>query len=65
VKALAVSATKTYGAFNYAAEFGAHFHQNLVSDGGTDASVASFGYLPKPDAIQARTTKGTSVAYWS
>ena len=50
VKAIAVSATKTHGAFNYAAEFGAHFHQDLVSDGGTDASVVSYGYVPKPDA---------------
>jgi hypothetical protein len=50
VKAVAVSATKTHGAFNYAAEFGAHFNQDLVSDAGTDASVVSFGHVPKPDA---------------
>lgn len=50
VRAIAVSATKTHGAFNYAAEFGTHFNQDLVSDGQVDASVASFGYVPKPDA---------------
>jgi hypothetical protein len=50
VQAIAVSATKTRGAFNYAAEFGAHFNQDLVSDGQVDASVASFGHVPKPDA---------------
>ncbi len=50
VKAIAVSATKTHGAFNYAAEFGAHFNQDLVSDAETDASVLSYGYVPKPDA---------------
>jgi hypothetical protein len=50
VKAIAVSATKTRGSFNYATELGAHFNQDLVSDGGTDASIASFGHVPKPDA---------------
>jgi hypothetical protein len=50
VKAIAVSATKTHGAFNYAAEFGAHFNQDLVSDAETDASLASYGHVPKPDA---------------
>jgi hypothetical protein len=50
VKAIAVSATKSHGVFNYAAEFGAHFNQDLVSDGQTDASIASFGHVPAPDA---------------
>ena len=50
IKAIAVSATKTHGDFNYAAEFGAHFNQDLVSDAATDASVVSFGHVPKPDA---------------
>jgi hypothetical protein len=50
VKAIAVSATKSVGVVNYAAELGAHFNQDLVSDGQTDASVASFGHVPAPDA---------------
>ena len=50
VKAIAVSTTKTHGSYNFAAELGAHFNQDLVSDGGTDLSVASFGHVPKPDA---------------
>jgi len=50
IKAIAVSATRTFGNFNWASEFGAHFNQDLVSDGGVDASVASFGHVPKPDA---------------
>jgi len=50
VKAVAVSATKTRGAVNYAAEFGAHFNQDLVSDAETDLSLASYGNVPKPDA---------------
>ena len=50
VQAIAVSATKTHGSFNYAAEFGAHFNQDLVSDAEVDASVLSYGFVPKPDA---------------
>lgn len=50
VKAIAISTTKSHGVVNYAAEFGAHFHQDLVSDGATDASIASYGHVAKPDA---------------
>jgi len=50
VKAFAISATKSVGSVNYAAELGAHFNQDLVSDAGIDASIASFGHVAKPDA---------------
>jgi len=55
IKAIAVSATKSRGSFNWAGELGAHFNQDLVSDGGTDLSVATSlappqFQVPKPDA---------------
>ena len=50
VKAFAVSTTKTHGDVNYAMELGVHFHQDLVSDGPDDLSLASGGHVPAPDS---------------
>jgi hypothetical protein len=51
VRAIAISATKSHGDVNYAAELGAHFNQDLVSDAGTDLTEASLPFpVAKPDA---------------